>query len=180
MFNFHARKPLLVKLKLMTRELNFEIDTGSGISIKSETTYRNYFSDMKLLKTKVKLRTYSEEPLIVLGKFTTVVEYEGKQYNGLNLYVVKGDGVNLMGRNWLTNIRLNWNKVVDHYSDDEQHTFHINNNGMPTPNKLSKILNEYSELFTEELGNIKDVKAKISIKPDAQPKFGKREQFPSH
>ena len=47
----NSREPLSVKLKVLTRELNFEIDTGPALSIISAKTYHEYF-----LNTKYKIR----------------------------------------------------------------------------------------------------------------------------
>ena len=76
MLQIQSREPLFVRLKLMTRELNFEIDTGSGLSIIFEKTYSDYFVDVNLQSTKVILRTYSNEPLSVLGKINPIVEWK--------------------------------------------------------------------------------------------------------
>ena len=37
----------------------------------------------------------------VLGKLIIHASYENKIYNRLPLYVIKGSGVNLLGRNWM-------------------------------------------------------------------------------
>ena len=96
------------------KEVDFEIDTGSGLSIISEATYRNKFLNIKLERTGVMVKTYSEEPLDVLGKINTTVEHRGKTYEGLILYVIKGNGVNLLGRSWLIPIPLDWKRYYTH------------------------------------------------------------------
>jgi len=67
-----------------------------------------------------------------------------------------------LGRDWLQEIKLNWpqlNHVEDH-SD------------------LHEILQEYSEVFKEELGTMKGITAKIYIDPAAQPKYCKARPVP--
>ena len=76
---------------------NVEIDTGSGLAIISETTYRNYFVKYDLINN-VRLKTCSGERLLVLGYVKVDVVYGGTN-------------VNLLGRSWLSVIKLDWNSV---------------------------------------------------------------------
>ena len=47
----------------------------------------------------------------MLGKFYTDVVNGDKSYKHLELFVLKGNGPNLLGRSWLNLITLNWNSV---------------------------------------------------------------------
>ena len=64
-----------------------------------------------------------------MGSTDVQVSYEG-QTAQLPLVVVKGVGPTLMGRNWLSRIRLNWSKI-----------HHTSSPG------LSELLNRYDEIF---------------------------------
>ena len=55
---------------------------------------------MQLQECKTRLSTYSGEPLSVLGTLEVEVQYEGQRAH-LPLFVLKGDGPSLFGRNWL-------------------------------------------------------------------------------
>ena len=87
--------------------IKFEIDTGSGITLISEREYCMHFQNVSLTGTKIKARTYANEPLNVLGKLIINVSYENKIYSRLPSYIIKGSGVNLLGRNWIALMRLN-------------------------------------------------------------------------
>ena len=87
--------------------IKFEIDTGSGITLISEREYCMHFQNVSLTGTKIKARTYANEPLNVLGKLIINVSYENKIYSSLPSYIIKGSGVNLLGRNWIALMRLN-------------------------------------------------------------------------
>ena len=87
-----------------------QVDTGAARSIVSEKTYHKLFPEMPLQPTSVKLHTYSGEPLTVLGEREVEVRY-GEQGEWLVVLVVKGDGPNLMGRDCLRRIRLNWKAI---------------------------------------------------------------------
>ena len=103
------------------------------------------------------LKTYTGEPIKVLGTFNATVKYENQQHN-LPLLVVDGDGPSLFGRNWLSSITLNW-KSIRHLSTG--------------PDGL---LQKYKDVFKDELGTLKGVYAKLVIKPDTTPKFFKPTQ----
>ena len=61
-----------------------EIDTGSAVSIISESVYKKIIFETQtseiLQQTEAKLRTYSDEQLPVKGKLTCEVSYEGHTY----------------------------------------------------------------------------------------------------
>ena len=55
----------------------------------------------------VKLQTYSRETIPFVGVRNVNVEYNG-QLGQLPLVIVKGWGATLLGRDWLSQIRLDW------------------------------------------------------------------------
>ena len=61
-------KPLEVDLQLEGKPLRMEVDTGAAVSLVSEETYRSLFPTVPLQSSMTKLRTYSGEPLTVLGQ----------------------------------------------------------------------------------------------------------------
>ena len=65
-----VKKAIICEIEI--NDSRIEIDTGSGLSIISEKTYRDYFIDVNLIR-----RTYSNGPLSVLGKINPIVEYGG-------------------------------------------------------------------------------------------------------
>ena len=150
------------------------------MSIISEKFYRDYFLNIKLQSTKIILRTYSNEQLNVLGRITPTVEYDGKHYNGLHLYVINGEGVNLIGRDWLSVIRLKWNNLFDNYGKKSEYTCKLDEHDVRKPvcDKLSDILNKHAEIFNDELGTLKGMKAKLIVKENAKPKFCKARSVP--
>ena len=76
--------------------ISMEVDTGAAVSIVSERTYRRHLHSVKLKKSRVSLRTYSAEPLVVVGEVYVQVLYKGEQL-ALRLIVVSGDGPCLLG-----------------------------------------------------------------------------------
>jgi len=75
----------------------------------------------------------------------------------LNLLVVVGEGPNMLGRDWLGHIKLDWTRL----------------NHVQGTSACQQILDKYDTIFKDELGTIQGVTAKFHINPDAQPKFYK-------
>ena len=60
--------------------------------------------------SSMRLRTYSNEPIPVVGTVDVPVSYEDQSAT-LPLVVVKGNCPALFGRNWLKTIQLNWSRI---------------------------------------------------------------------
>ena len=152
--------PIQVHVKVDNCSVPMEVDTGASVSIMSEATYHKLWPRRGLSATNIRLQTYSKEPIAVVGSTDVQVSYEG-QTAQLPLVVVKGAGLTLMGRNWLSRIRLNWSKI-----------HHTSSPG------LSELLNKYDEIFKEGLGTFRDYEAKLEVSPEATPRFCKARTLP--
>ena len=102
---------MTVDLLVNGKQFAMEVDTGAAVSIISEATYKSFFTDSKLQKCDVVLRTYTDERMTVLRQFLVQITY-GQQRKQLCLIVMSGDGQSLLGRDWLRYIRLDWKKLV--------------------------------------------------------------------
>ena len=58
------------------------------------------------------LRNYSGEKIPVVGKITVPVKYESQEHI-LDLIVVEGNLPALLGRDWLSRIRVDWKNVFN-------------------------------------------------------------------
>jgi len=77
--------------------------------------------------------------------------------------VVKSPGPNLLGRDWLQVIKLNWNNIFNIQEGNPQ---------------LQKILDADKDVFGEGLGTLKGTEAKSYVDPSAPPKFMKVRPVP--
>ena len=94
------------------------------------------------------------EKIKVVGEMEVSVVYEKQSYT-LPLLVVKGGGPNLCGRNWLSQIKLNWAQIKE----------------VRAVTDLKTLLSKYPKLFTDSLGTTKNFTAKLELERDATPKF---------
>ena len=91
------------------------------------------------------------------------------QVKDLTLYVVKTQGPALFGRDWLHEIKLDWKRICAISKEKPQQS---------TQKKLEKLLDEYSEVFQDEIGTLKSTKAKLTLKEGNKPKFCKARPVP--
>ena len=150
---------ILVEPEVNGVKLVMELDTGASISIISRRTWETKFPDTVLKESNLPLKTYTGEKLQVLGELPVTVCHNGQEFQ-LPLVVVEGQGPPLFGRNWLSKIRLNW-----------AHIRHVSS-------ELDQLLSKYSELFQDKLGTIKGLEAKLTVDPEASPKFFKPRPVP--
>lgn len=151
------KPPYVVNLSLNDAPLQMELDTGAALSLISESTYKKLWKvPPKLKPTTTRLRTYSGHPLTVLGTIQVKVNYE-KQQVVESLLVVKGSGPSLFGRDWLGDIKLNWQALPIHYSTDYR--------------PLNAVLSKHEALFRQELGKAKSIEAKLHLEHNATPRF---------
>ena len=102
--------PIQVHVEVDSHSIPMEVDTGATVLIMVETTYHKLWPRRSLNTTNIRLQTYSKEPIPVLGTTEVLVCYEG-QTAQLPLVVVKGDGLTLLGRDWLSKVKLYWSKI---------------------------------------------------------------------
>ena len=86
------------------------------------------------------------------------------------MYVVKGDGPSLLGRNWLTEINLNWKSLKLMFITGTQATPEPQ---MSYEKQMEALLQTHKVVFQEELGEINTFEATLQLKPTATPKFCK-------
>ena len=163
-----AHDSIWIKPNVNGNELKMELDTGSAVSVISASDYKKYFPNESLESANITLKTYSGELLIPEGYINVQVKYNG-QCEILKLYVVQKGGPALFGREWLKKINLDWKnlKWINKVS--------VCGN---TNERLDLLLKEYTKVFSEGIGCVAEIKAKLTLKENATPKFAKARPVP--
>ena len=104
-------EPYMVDMVIGQKNMKLELDTGASRTIISESMYRSYLSQYKLSKCYAKLRSYTGEVVPVLGEIVVPVQYNGRTYSNMLLVVVGGSKTGLLGRDWLSAIKLKWETI---------------------------------------------------------------------
>ena len=134
-----------------------EVNTGAAVSILSESTYNQLCEangKLDLMPSDIKLKLYTGRQRGVLGLCLVTVKYEDFKRK-LSVLVVKGQGPCLLGRNWMSELKLNF-KVIGRVEARED--IHV-------------MIDKYSEVFEGGLCMLRVVTAKIHIDPQATSRF---------
>ena len=155
--------PIEVEVSANGRSLTMEMDTGAALSIISEATKNAVFPDLPLHRSRVILKTYTGEPMRVIGNLHVCVRY-GTQAAKLVLVVVAGDGPSLFGRNWLNHIQPELAPFT------AVRTINLKS--------LDGLMQQHAALFSDTLGTVEPFRATLHVPPDAIPKFCKARSVP--
>ena len=112
-----------------------ELDTGASVTVVSEKTWHELFPNRPVNQSQVRLKTYTGEPLAILGQGEVEVAY-GEQVCRLPLVVVGGCGPSLFGLNWLRQITLDWGSIK------------------AVRTELDQLLQNHEVVFRKELGTL--------------------------
>ena len=94
---------MVLDMSIKGIHVGMEFDTGASLSILSEKTYQDItqqtdFSPLE--ESQDTLKTYTGEVIKVLGITKVTARYDNQEQR-LCIHVVKGEGPDLMGRDWL-------------------------------------------------------------------------------
>ena len=144
-----------------------ELDTGSAVSVISRQDYEEKFKHLPLEHTSILLRTYTGGRVAPDGVIRVDVDYEEQRCQDLRLFVVKRGGPPLFGRDWLQTIRLDWKSISS-----------ISLSATNLHGKVKDIQMKHSDIFKEEMGTMKSIKARLVVEDECQPRFLKARPVP--
>ena len=157
--------PFMATVLLEGKPVTMEIDTGASVSLISSETFASRLGNRpRLQPDKTKLRTYSGELVPVLGRVEVRVETEGVSKR-LPLLVVKGAGSDLLGRDWLASLPVDWCSIKQVQHEDEHPCIH-------------KLLEDFASVFEPGLGQYSGPPVRLQLKAGARPRFMKARCVP--
>ena len=158
MFPLRSKKydPIYITIIVNGASLLMEVDTGATLSVISKATYDRAWREEPppLAPSTARLRTYTGEEIPVKGEIEVDVCHRDQQKR-LTLIVTEGNGPSLLGRNWLTELRLHWKT-----------TYQVRNSSA-----LAAVLDDHKEIIRKELGTITCAKAEIHVDQQVPPSF---------
>ena len=150
----HTNEPLMVDVVVNGQSLQMELDTGASILLISEYQYKQSHS---LEKSSVILQTYTRENSSILGSIR-VTAICNNQNKTMLILLIKGNGPNLMERDWLEKFQLDWQNIFS---------------CIRSLSKIDKSLTKFESIFKDELDTVKDIKTHIQLNANSEPKFHK-------
>ena len=159
------RKATWLKYVKERRNLQSKTSVGAGrIANKERILLKKTGADQDDAYAIHHLPTIEKNRSKWIWNFVVQVKYESQQKK-LNALIVKGGGPNLLGRDWLEEIRLDWETIFQIASDNPRSALH-------------EMLSKYQDVFTEGLCTPNGVKAKIYVDQGAEPKYIKARAVP--
>ena len=111
------------------------------------------------------LKSYPGHAIPVVGETIVNVQNQTQQVN-LPIIIPKDEGLALMGRDWFSQLKLDWH-----------HVSNIQQACQPKP-RLDDIVQQFPKLFHCQLGTIKGLTAKLKAKGNAPPQYFKPRTVP--
>ena len=156
----HTIPPYICNVQIEGSDMVLEIDTGSSVSLISGVEWAKMCQKAELtLDTHnvPRLRTYAGTTIEPLGRAYVNVCHNSQQHR-LPAIIVPGSGPNLLGRDWLVVLKVNWAKV---YQVDKV-----------------DFLKPYESVFNEGMGTLKGMKATFYVDDTVKPRFCKPRPVP--
>ena len=164
-----AVDPVMVEVSMNGLPVRMEVDTGAAVSVMNVSSFERVKEGGELRRSDLKLKTYTGEVVRPEGIGQVEVVYQNQRFS-LPITVVKGNVPNLMGRDWLAKLHLRWEELfpLDRRLNRME--------GVDEP--VAGLLKQFPEVFTEELGCLKNFKTHIPVPEGSSPKFCKARPVP--
>lgn len=154
-----------VDVRINNMPLSMEVDSGAACSIISERTMDKLgLPRQEIHPSSLQLRSYTKEHLAILGFLEVTVSHKAKCAR-LRLFVVRGSGTSLLGRDWFPALGISLCGI--NYVP-----------GSEAPLTRSTAISEFPEVFAEGLGKSKGPPVRIEVNAGATPVFRKARQIP--
>lgn len=158
--------PLYITLNIEGKTLDFQLDTGSDVTVIPCSDCEKFFNNRQISDCKVRFKNFDQtisEPVGILKGLT--VKYKNEQRK-LNVFVGNNKIPRILGRDWLNEFNL-WPPKME--------TQHINFNNQINENSIAEaelyVKKRFTEVFSPGWGNFKGESIELKLKPEAKPKF---------
>ena len=169
--------PIKLEVNIEGQNVAMEVDTGASVSVCNFDFYKNKLSNLALKATNLSLSSYTSEPITPMGKVSVLVAYKDVTCN-LDLYVIKKGAHPLMGRDWLQTLGVDISFKTPNFVEMDKPNLNLINEETFIFNSVDKLVKEFPEVFTDQLGLYKGDPIKLRLKENAQPKYCKPRPLP--
>lgn len=174
-------KPMTERVTVSGLALEFEIDSGSAVSVISKSTYNSNFKRLPLSVTKKRLFSYTGENIETIGVVALPISYLGRTHT-LDVYVVRADGPPLLGRDFIREFNLELAPAAaTAAAEPTKARVHVVYQQTPCESDTSigkELCKMFPKVFSGNLGAFNKYKIDLHLKPDAQPIFFKARPVP--
>ena len=107
-----SHPPITVNISIDETEVNMEVDTGASATLITKSTMEKVWPVKKptLCTENNLLRTYTGEIVPICGTTVMNLQYRDSRA-ALTVMVVDSDGPNILGRDGITALKLQWSNI---------------------------------------------------------------------
>ena len=165
-----AADPVMVEVSVNGKSVWMEVDTGAAVTVMNRANYERVEGVRQLKESSMTLKTYTGEIVRPCGVGEVEVVYQDQKRCSMPITVVEGNVPNLLGRDWLSQLKLQWGQLFP-----LQKTVHkLKESCGP----VQDLVGQFPEVFSDELGCLKDFKVKIPVPEGVEPKFCRARPVP--
>ncbi|XP_063900178.1 uncharacterized protein K02A2.6-like [Zophobas morio] len=165
--SFVNNSPVYCNVNISDKEIQMLVDSGACTSIISEKDFKSYWPSAKLKYNNRQLKTYSGQPIKVLGTFNACIQYKNVKCENFVFFVIdKRDGKqSMLGRDFLNKFKF---ELVSEF-DEKNEVLSVSE---------TNIVNEFQEVFSDGLGCFKQHTFTLKLKDQFRPIFLKPRTVP--
>lgn len=168
--------PVNVIVKIYDVNINMEVDTGASVSVMCLEFYKQYFSNIPIKLSMLKVKTVSGDHLSVVGEIVVSVSLvQSSLIHALPIIIVesKYNFAPLLGRNWLDILLPLWRNSFETVKNVVTVSQEF------TVNQINQYKRSYPKVFSnDKTQSIKELKANIVLKDNVTPVFCKPYSIP--
>ena len=101
---------ILEPLKINAISCKMELDAGASVTVILEEMWENKLGSVPLVESRVTLKRFSGRAIPADGETIVHVHNQTQQVN-LPIVITKGEGLVLIARDWLSQLKLDWHHV---------------------------------------------------------------------
>jgi hypothetical protein len=132
--------------------------------------YRRHFSNLLLSETDKRFVSFDGTEITVLGLLKLRVQYKNLS-RILQVFIVSVERQGLIGRDWIQELKMDLNQLFS-----TQQVSLISN--LDHDELIKELMVEYSDVFDNKPGKIREIQAKLTLRSDAKPVFIRSRNIP--
>lgn len=145
------------------KPLSMELDTGAAVSCIPFRIYKEHFSNLSLKDSNIELKTYNGQIIKPCGTIESTLVYNNKEVDWCTLHVVKQGCKSLCGRDIISKLDLVMAVSINHLN---------------VKDKINHLCEEFSDIFSNELGIIRGEEISLEVTEGINPVFIKPRSIP--
>ncbi|KAJ8710409.1 hypothetical protein PYW07_009775 [Mythimna separata] len=150
-------EPMTESVTIYGKSLQFQIDSGSAVTVISEGTYKNMFSNnIPLLDSNKSFFSYTGNIMNCVGYVILPVTYM-RHTHTLDVYVIRNGGPPLLGRDFISRFKLKLTPC----------------NFLKGQSMVDQLQLRFPKVFSDKLGKFNKYRVKLKLKGNLKPIFCK-------